>query len=329
MKAFEYAAPREEHEVVGLLSKEWGHTEILAGGTDLVGLMQKMIVTPQRVVNIKEVRSMRGIESDSLGLTIGALTNLDDLLASHELDDFAAVKQAIAGMNSMQLQAQATLGGELCTRPRCWYFRNGHGLLADRGRLIEQGDNRHHAIFGNAGPAKFVSASRIAPALIALDARLRIIGPGPEDETLLPLEFFYRTPRGEHERENTLSPNQLVTHIVLPPADGVASGTYEVRQSVGPDAPLAAAAAALWIEGGVIRDARLVLGQVAPTPWVASDAASSLVGQIVGVDAARRAGEIAVRAATPLSSNRHKVQMARVSVERAILLAAGLPTGGF
>ncbi|MBX3413854.1 MAG: FAD binding domain-containing protein [Pirellulales bacterium] len=329
MKAFEYAAPREEHEVVGLLSAEWGHTEILAGGTDLVGLMQKMIVTPERVVNIKEVASMRGLEADSLGVTIGALANLDDLLASPELDDYMAVKQAISGMNSMQLQAQATLGGELCTRPRCWYFRNGHGLLAERGRLIEQGDHRHHAIFGNAGPAKFVSASRIAPALIALDARLRIIGPGHEDETLLPLEFFYRTPRGEHEREHTLAPNQLITHILLPPADGVSSATYEVRQSVGPETPYASAAAALWIEGGVVRDARLVLGQVAPTPWVATEAARSLVGQIVGRETARWAADVAVQAATPLPGNRHKVQMARASVERAILLAAGLPIGGF
>jgi xanthine dehydrogenase YagS FAD-binding subunit len=329
MKAFEYAAPREEREVVGLLSEEWGRTEILAGGTDLVGLMKKMVITPDRVVNIKEIRSMRGVEADSLGVTIGALTNLDDLLASPELDDYASVKQAIAGLGSMQLQAQATLGGELCTRPRCWYFRNGHGLLAERGRLIEQGDNRRHAILGNAGPAKFVSASRLAPALIALDARLRIIGPGPGDETLLPLEFFYRTPRGDHERENTLSPNQLITHIMLPPADGLANATYEVRHSVGPEAPLASAAAALRIVGGVVRDARLVLGQVAPTPWVATDSARSLVGQIVGPESARWAADIAVRAATPLSGNRHKVQMARVSVERAILLAAGLPTGGF
>jgi len=102
-----------------------------------------------------------------------------------------------------------------------------------------------------------------------------------------------------------------------------------VRHSVGPEAPLTSAAAALRIDGGVVRDARIVLGQVAPTPWVATEAARSLVGQIVGPETARWAADVAVRSATPLSGNRHKVQMARVSVERAILLAAGLPTGGF
>ena len=95
MRAFEYAAPREEAQVVDLLSSEWGQTEVLAGGTDLIGLMKKMIVTPARVVNIKEVASLRGVEADSQGVRIGATTNLDDLLDSPELDPYPAVKQAI------------------------------------------------------------------------------------------------------------------------------------------------------------------------------------------------------------------------------------------
>jgi xanthine dehydrogenase YagS FAD-binding subunit len=224
MKDFEYAAPREEADVVGLLAPEWAGSEVLAGGTDLIGLMRKMIVTPERVVNIMEVASFRGIERDSTGVSIGAVTTLDDVLASPDLDDYPAIKQAIQGIASPQLQSQGTIGGELCQRPRCWYFRDGHGLLAARGRKVTQGDNRYHAIFGNAGPAKFVSASRIAPALVALGARLRIVGPAPTDEALLPVEFFYRTPRDENQRENVLLPNQVVTHIHLPPADGPGHG---------------------------------------------------------------------------------------------------------
>ena len=234
MKAFEYAAPRYEEEVVGLLSAEWGRTELLAGGTDLIGLMKKMIVTPDRVVNLKEVASMRGVSADSRGVTIGALTNLDDLLDDPALDDYPAVKQAIRGINSLQLQAQGTLGGELCQRPCCWYFRNGHGLLAQNGRLVTEGENRYHAILGNSGPAKFVAPSRIAPALIALNAQVRILGPGAEEETILPLEFFYRTPRDSQQRETVLRPNQVVTHIQLPPADRWQNATYEVRHGEGP-----------------------------------------------------------------------------------------------
>lgn len=329
MKPFTYAAPRDEADVVGLLAPRWGSTEILAGGTDLVGLMRKMIVTPERVVNVMEVPSLRGIAADSLGVTIGAATTLDELLDSPDLDAYAAIKDAIRGINSMQLQAQGTLGGELCQRPRCWFFRNGFGLLARDGAMIAAGDNRYHAIFDNAGPAKFVSPSRIAPALIALGARLRIVGPGSDDETLLPVEFFYRTPRSESEREYVLEPNQLVAQIQLPPADGAASATYEVRHGEGPDYPLAAAAARLNIDDGVVRDAAIVLGHVAPTPRVVHEAARSLAGQPVTRDTARRAAELAVAGATPLTCNAYKVQLARVSVERAILKAAGQPTGGF
>lgn len=329
MKAFRYAAPRHEAEAVGLLAAEWGRTELLAGGTDLVPLMKRMVITPDLVVNINEIRSLRGIQRDSSGVTIGAVTTLDELLDSSDLDDYPAVKQAIRGINSMQLQAQGTLGGELCQRPRCWYFRNGYGLLADGGRLVAGGENRHHAIFGNAGPAKFVCASRIAPALIALGARVRVAGPGPEDETLLPLEYFYRTPTRENQRETVLEPNQLVTHVMLPPADGWASATYEVRHGAGPDYPLCAAAAALRIEAGIVADARVVLGQCAPTPWVSHEAARAMLGQPVNEQTALAAGEAAASRATPLSDNRYKVQLARASVQRAILLAAGLETGGF
>jgi len=267
MKAFEYAAPREEAGVLELLTSEPGKTEILAGGTDLIGLMKKMILTPDRVVNIKEVASMRGIEVDSFSVRIGAVTTLDDLLEAPELDDYPAIKQAIRGINSQQMQAQGTIGGELCQRPRCWYFRNGQGLLS-AAHLVENGENRFHAIFGNGGPAKFVCPSRIAPALLALSAKVRVVGPDPGEEKIVPIAEFFQTPRHEGQRENVLLPRQMLTHIILPPAAGIGNATYEVRQSEGPDYPLAAAAAALEIHGGVVTQASVVLGQVAPVPWV-------------------------------------------------------------
>jgi xanthine dehydrogenase YagS FAD-binding subunit len=329
MKAFDFAAPEQEHEVLELLSAVPGETEILAGGTDLVPLMKQMIVNPDRVVNIMDVPSLRGISADSIGVTIGATTTLAEMLDAPELDQFPAIKQAIEGINAVQLQSQGTLGGELCQRPRCWYFRSGQGLLANGGKMVAEGDNRYHAIFGNAGPAKFVHASRLAPALIALGARVRIIGPTEEDETMLPLETFYRAPRHEGQREHILSPDQLITHVMLPSAEGLANATYEVRQSEGPDYPLAAAAAALRIEGGVVRQTSIVLGHVAPTPWLSPEAERAIVGRPVSYETARAAGEAAVASATPLSDNVYKVQLARAAVERAILLAAGFETGGF
>src|SRR5262249_23205207 len=279
---------------------------------------------------------LRGIRPRGNDVVIGAATSLEDVAESPLLDQFPAVRQAIAGITSQQLQAQGTLGGELCHRPRCWHFRAGHGLLADRVRMVVERENRFHAMLGNSGPAKFVNSSRLAPALIALGARLRIIGGQNEASAAedayaareLALEQFYRVPRDEHQRENVLEPNQLVTHVIVPKL-GLANATYEVRHGEGPDAPLAAAAVAVRVAGGVVREARVVLGHVAPTPWLSAEAAAAILGQPITVAAAERAGEAAVARATPLKDNEYKVQLAKVAVKRALLLAAGCETGGF
>jgi xanthine dehydrogenase YagS FAD-binding subunit len=293
--------------------------------------MKKMIVTPDRIVNIMEIPSLKVIEPAPDGsLVIGAAVTLDDLLENPYVRNYPALVQAIQGINSMQLQAQGTIGGEICQRPRCWFFRNGHGLLSNQpAGQTQQGDNRYHAIFGNQGPASFVSSSRTAPALVALNAQVRVLGPKAEDESFVPVAEFFRTPRSAGQRENVLAPNQWMTHLVLPPAVDPHNATYEVRDTEGPDFPLAAAAARLQLEGGTVREARIVLGQVAPTPWLSQLAADVLRGLSVTPATAELAGEAAVSEATPMPGNEYKVQLAKVAVKRAVLLAAGLETGGF
>ena len=289
-----------------------------------------MVITPKRVVNLLDVPSFRDVEElDGGVVSIGATVTLDIMLVHPYLNPYPALRHAIDGIASMQIQCQGTLGGEILQRPQCWFFRDNRGLLAAGGKLAEQGDNRFHAIFGNQGPAKFVSASRLAPALIALGATARVIGPEATDEQIVPVEKLFRVPRHEGERENTLAPGQLVTHILLPPADGIANATYEVRHGEGPDYPLAAAAAALRIDGGIVREAKIVMGHVAPTPWISDEAAAAIIGRPVNAETAEAAGEAAVASATPLSNNEYKVQLAKVAVKRAILRAAGLETGGF
>jgi len=330
MRNFEYASPTTEAEVLEHL-RDWpGETELIAGGTDLVGLMQKMVITPKRVVNLLDVPNFRDVEElDGGVVSIGATVTLDILLVHPYLNPYPALRHAIDGISSMQIQCQGTLGGEVLQRPQCWYFRDNRGLLGAGGKLPEQGENRYHAILGNQGPAKFVSSSRLAPALIALGAKARVIGPEATDEQIVPVEKLFRVPRHEGERENTLGPRQILTHVLLPPADAIANATYEVRHGEGPDYPLAAAAAALVIDGGIVRDAMVVMGHVAPTPWISGEAAATIVGRAVTPEPAEAAGAAAVANAMPLSNNEHKVQLAKVAVKRAILRAAGLETGGF
>jgi CO/xanthine dehydrogenase FAD-binding subunit len=220
-----------------------------------------------RLGDIGELPELQGIETDGTGqLWIGAGVRLDEFMSSSLTDPYPAAKQVIQGISSIQLQAQASIAGELLRRPLCWYFRNGHGLLTENGKRVMQGDNRYHAILGNHGPAKFVNASRLAPVLISLGAKVRVVGPETGQESLVPLESLYRAPRDESQRENTLLPNQLLTHVILAQDQGDLSAAYEVRNGEGPDAPLAAAAATLKVVAGAIQRARIVMGQVAPIP---------------------------------------------------------------
>ena len=329
MKNFEYAQPRTEAQVLQLLSERGKSTELLAGGTDLIGLMKKMVVTPDRVVDINAVDSMHGIHRDAIGnLWIGASVRLNEVLSDPSTNAFPAVLQAIQGIASPQLQSQGSVVGELLRRPRCWYFRDGQGLLADQGRRVVEGDNRYHAILGNRGPAKFVHASRLAPALISLQAQVRVVGPSENEEALLPLENLFQIPRREGERENVLN-GRLVTHLILPPDAGHLSAAYEVRQGEGPDAPLAAAAATMEVVDGIVQHARVVLGQVAPVPWVSNEAQRVLLGERVDEALAQRAGEAAISDSMPMSQNEYKIQLAQVAVKRAILRATGTEIGGF
>lgn len=324
MRAFEYATPASRDQAVGLLGPQWEANAILAGGTDLLSLMKDEVVNPQRLVNIKQLSELRGLDNyPSRGLRIGALTLIADL-AEHAVvrKNYPVLARACADAASPQIRNMATLGGNLCQRPRCWYFRNGYGLLAlQAGKsLVAEGDNRYHAILGNQGPAKFVSPSSIVPVLIAYGARVTIYGGG--QTRVLPLKKFFRIPNGEGEREHELKPDEIVSDILLPPATGVQAGSYEVRQKYSFDWPLATAAVVLTMDGHRVQTARVILGHVAPVPWVSIEAQQALVGKILTEDTAGAAAKAALAQATPLSRNVYKVQLARVAVKRA-LLAAG------
>lgn len=325
MNAFEYAAPTTKEQAVSLLGSQWGETEVLAGGTDLLSLMKDHLTTPKRIVNIKEIKEFQGIRyGASTGLRIGALVTLDELMENATVKkEYPSLAQAADGVRSPQIRNAGTVGGDLCQRPRCWYFRSGLGYFPkdESGKdLVSNGQNEFHAILGNSGPAYFVNPSSLAPALIALDAKVRIFGSSGWRE--VPAEQFFVTPKSESERETVLKPNELVGEIIVPPAKGIKNATYEVRQKEALDWPLAAAAVALKMSGKTVQSARIVLGHVAPVPWRSSDAEKVLTGKTVSENIAAEAGNSAVTGAKPLSQNAYKVQLARVATKRAILQAA-------
>jgi len=324
MQAFEYANPATLQDALGMLGSKWGESNVLAGGTDLISLMKEYIETPKRLINIKGIKELGGIQSSKTGLRIGSAVTLEELAENAEVrKSFPSLAEAARGVASPQIRNMGTVGGDLCQRPRCWYFRQGFGLLAmkDGQSLVTDGENRYHAILGNGGPAYFVSASSFGPALVALGAKVRLASASGHREVAA--SKFFVTPQNENSREIALLPNEILTEIIVP-HEGTKNATYEVRQKQALDWPLAAASVALKMKGSTVSSARIVLGHVAPTPWEATQAGQALAGKAVTAESAEEAGKAAVADAKPLSGNGYKVQLARVAVKRALLEAVGM-----
>lgn len=324
MEAFAYAKPTTKEGAVKLLASNWGETEVLAGGTDLLSVMKDYASAPKLLVSLSGIAGLKGISAQAGGgIRIGAMTTLEELIANPAAaKQYPALIDAAHGVRSPQLHSMGTVGGDLLQRPRCWYYRGGHGLLAmHNGKsLVPEGENQYHAILGNSGPAYFVNPSSFAPVLIALGAKVKLHGPNGARE--VELSKFYMTPSRESEREYDLRPNEILTDILVPAPSGK-TALYEVREKEALDWPLAAAAVVLKMSGKTVTSARVVLGHVAPVPWTSPEAEAALAGKPVSESVADEAGKAAVTKAKPFAKNAYKVQLARVAVKRAILAAAG------
>jgi xanthine dehydrogenase YagS FAD-binding subunit len=325
MRGFEYASPTTKEQAVSLLGTNWADADILAGGTDLLALMKDDVVAPKRLVNIKDIKELRGITvGKDKGLRIGALVTIQELIDDPKVREaFPVIAQTAIEIAGPQIRNMGTVGGNLCQRPRCWYYRAGFGLLAkDKSGepLVPAGDNRYHAILGNSGPAFFVSPSTLGTLFTALGGTVRLFGPKGKRE--VPVEKFFVIPQNESQREHDLGPNEIVTEIVLPPLAGAKAASYEVRQKEAMDWPLSLASVALTLNGDKVRSARVVMGYVAPVPWRSKEAEAALIGKTITEETAKAAGEAAVTGAKSLGRNGYKIQLARVAVKRAILEAA-------
>ncbi|MCS1408023.1 MAG: 4-hydroxybenzoyl-CoA reductase subunit beta [Verrucomicrobia subdivision 3 bacterium] len=323
MNSFEYSAPSDLREASSLLGNRWGQTEILAGGTDLVTSLKQGITKPKRVVSLRNIPELGRIRVKKNSVKIGSMVTLSVLTANSTVqEEFPSLITAIEGIGAPQIINAGTVAGDLCQRPRCWYFRNGFGLLGEENgeSLVRSGDNRYHAIFGNSGRALFVSASSLAPALIALQAEIEIADP-TGSKRWINADGLFQVPSNAEEREVSLRANEIVTEVKIP-RENMRNATYEVRHRHGLDWPYATASVAFKLKSGIASDATVVLGHVAPTPWAAVSASNLLNGGRVTDDLAAAAGQAAIQGASLLSGNGYKVQMVKTAVKRAVLAAA-------
>lgn len=324
MKPFAYVNAANEKEAVAALSPERGKFLPMAGGMDLLALMKDYVAQPDRLVNVKNLDKTIAKAADG-GLRIGAAVTIADLAANADVARlYPAIVQAAAEVGTPQIRNAGTVGGNINQRPRCWYYRNEEFVCLKKGGsrcFAVDGENQYHAIFGD-GPCHIVHPSSLAVPAVALGARMRVVGPAGERE--VPAEQYFVMPDRNLFGETVLQPNELMTHLILPAPAAVKSSTYEVRYKQSHDWPMAAASAALDMNGRTVRGARIVMGAVAPVPWRAQAAERVLAGKAITEQTAMEAADAAMQGAKAMSQNAYKIQVARTAVKRAIMLASGL-----
>ncbi len=326
MKPFVYQQPKDVKEASRLAKAGWQKALLYAGGTDLLGLMKDGIETPEQVVNLKNLRGMEGIAfSERAGLKIGALTKIDRI-ASHPAINhyFPALAQAAKETASPQLRNMGTIGGNLCQRPRCWYFRGDFHCLRKGGDecFAVDGENKYHCIIGG-GPCFIVHPSDLAVALLALDARITIAWEG--GTKTVPINQFFVLPEDDYLRENILEPGQIVTEIIVPfKSRRLVSGYLKFKEREVWDFAVVSVAAALVLDGGRIMEGRIAFGGVAPRPWEEPELNAKLKGLGASDENFEQLKKIALKEAVPMEQNAFKLPLVRNLMKRLLSGLSGL-----
>lgn len=315
---FAYIRARSKQEALDNLASQGAYVH--AGGTDLLGCARDGVFEVEKLVSISRLEELKGItHAHEGGIRIGALTTISEIAASAVIrESYPGLAQAASDVASPQLRNQGTLGGNLCQRPRCWYFRGDFHCAKKGGDMCYavEGENRYHAIFGG-DPCYIVHPSDTAPMLVALGAEVRISG--ARGERSMALEDFFVLPDQDLERENVLQQGEIVTEVVLPAASGVKSSYRKIRERGAWDFALVSVALAVRLSGSTVAEARVVLGGVAPAPWRSAAAEAALIGKEPNPSVAAAVAAAAVAGAQPLEQNAYKVLLAKGALMESLV----------
>jgi xanthine dehydrogenase YagS FAD-binding subunit len=331
MKNFDYVLPRTVEEAAAWGAK--GGAALKGAGIDLLERMKEGVTRPGTLVNLLAIKDLGGIRDDAGTIRIGALATLAEVEANELLRKVApGLAEAAAEAATPQVRSRATVGGNLAQRPRCWYFRNVTYECSKKGGPIcyaREGENKYHAIFGNQ-KCCIVHPSNLAAPLWTLDAVVHVTGSEGEPKTSdVEIAKFWVTPEQNVERENVLKAGQVITGVSFKaPPPGTGTSYLETREKESFDWALVSAACRLTVDGGVVKDARVVVSAVAPTPMRLEAVEKAVVGKAMSPEVAKAAGESATAGATPLRDNGYKVRHLAVCVARALELAAKRAAGG-
>ena len=322
MNNFKMAQPQTINQVKQLFSQPRDRYFFMAGGTDLLGEIKDEIISPEVIVDLKSIHQLAYIKKDKEGaVRIGALTTITELAENLMIGkEYPGLHQAALAVATPQLRNMGTVGGNLCQRPRCWYYRDPQVKCRKKGGsrcFALRGKNKYHAILGG-GICNIVHPSDLAPMLVALGAEVLIAS--SKGDKAIPLADFFILPRVNVRRENILEQGDIVKEVKIPTAKkGEKSAYLKLRERGAWDFALVSAAVKALVADHIFKEVKVVLGGVAPIPWRLKKAENLLQDQKITEDFIKRAVREDLKEARPLSDNAYKKDLAEAAVSRVAM----------
>jgi xanthine dehydrogenase YagS FAD-binding subunit len=321
MKDLKIAQPKTADELIALLAETQERVAMMAGGTDLLDELKSGVEKAELVVDLQTVAGLAGIAQDRDGLRIGAMTRIVDLAEDAAVArDYPSLKEAALSLATPQLRNVGTVGGNLCQRPRCWYYRDPQVVCRKKGGFncyAYQGRNKYHAIVGGSS-CHIVFPSDLAPVLISLAAKLTLAS--AKGEKFVPVEAFYTLPDFDVTRENVLVQGQYLKDVRIPaPKAGQKAVYVKLKERGTWDFALVSAAVAVIVSGGVVTDINVIMGGIAPVPWRLKKIEDMMRGKAVSEALVRQAADAALKDVTPLRENGYKTDLVRAALNQAFM----------
>jgi len=324
MREFKIAQPRTADELAALLAETQEPVALMAGGTDLIDELKSGVSMAGLVVDLQAVAGLAGIALEKEGLRIGAMTRVVEMAEDAAVArDYPSLKEAALSLASPQLRNVGTVGGNLCQRPRCWYYRDPQVVCRKKGGskcFAYQGRNKYHAIFGGGG-CFIVFPSDLAPALISLGANVTI--GSVKGDKVIPLEQLYAPPEVDVTRENVLTKGQFLKSVWVPaPKAGQKAAYVKLKERGTWDFALVSAAVTGVVKDGAFAEISVVMGGIAPIPWRLKKAENVLRGMQATEALVRQAADEALKDASPLRENGFKADLVYAALKEAVLAVA-------
>ena len=319
MNPFEYRTPQDLNEVTTILSDD-PHARVVSGNTDLINEMKEGIVSPEVVVSLSNIRELAQINWSQDALIIGSMVTLKNLASEEKINlECPAISQAADSIATPQIRNQATLGGNLCQRPRCWYYRSERFDCLKKGGDVcfaVDGISKYHAIYGGTN-CHIVHPSDLATVLTSLNASIDI--QGVRESRNVPITEFFMGPEVNVQSENCLGPDEIIKAVQIPREYiGYTSTFVKAKERNALDFALGSVAVAIKKERNLISGAGITLGGVAPVPWKLPSLERDLVGSDVDGVSCDLTVKKTLSKATPMKHNRYKVPMAQAYLKRAL-----------